>query len=50
MKKKLKKIVRRNPVARDLFTPKYRMRVVRNKKKDSKNTHKINNLQNPAEW
>ena len=28
---------RRDPIAKDLLTPKYRMRVVKNRKKDAKN-------------
>ena len=28
---------RRDPIARDLLTPKYKMRVARNRKKDAKN-------------
>jgi hypothetical protein len=34
-------VKRRDPIARDLLTPKYKMRVVKNRKKDHKNIAKI---------
>jgi hypothetical protein len=50
MRKVLKKQTPRNLVAKDLYTPKYRMRVVSNKKKSLKNKHKIKGLDNPMNW
>lgn len=35
--KVIKTIRRRDPVARDLLTPKYRVRIERNRKKDARN-------------
>lgn len=48
MKKKSKKI--KNPMARDLFSKKYRLRVVRDKKRDAKcgyAKHKNKDEKNP---
>jgi hypothetical protein len=47
MAAKQKKI--RNPIAKDLRSPKYRMRVVKNKKAYDRKSNSVKTLENPLE-
>ena len=47
MTAKQKKI--RNPIAKDLRSPKYRMRVVKNKKAYDRKSNSVKTLENPLE-